>query len=492
MLRWPWGNRRLGCFAADARPALARANRRHSVTDGLLVRSLKSRFTTALGRCVTAALAASLFSCASDPCAGVLTSCLSLHLQSTQATRVDRLRLFLRVNDKLSPERISMSPSGREQDLPLSLQILLDASGGQAHVSVLAERAGAPVLAGQGTETVAPAEHKRLTLDLTEDLSGFALPAPPPRHSAAMAYFPERKSVVLFGGIGSAGQPLDDTWEYLSATSQWSQLDILGGPSARGAHAMTYHARRRAVVLFGGLTADNQAQHDLWILTAQGRWSRLATPVEPPPRGYASLAYDSQQDTLFLFGGRSTISALDPPLLDLWQLAADDTAWSAVSILNTVPKLVTPQLFYDGASLHLVGANEAELLPRPVRHWLLMGKPVTLQEVVPMPGTEPSYRSGAAGAFDDSSGRFWLLGGQASQGLLSDAYALTVATGAWSKLATLTPQPPARSGAALAYNRAVPSLVYVGGQDGAASLLPDNWTYQIQSSTWQSLPGMTP
>lgn len=46
--------------------------------------------------------------------------------------------------------------------------------------------------------------------------------SPSVRGSPAMAYDPERKSILLYGGFDSSGNELDDTWEWNG--SQWTCL----------------------------------------------------------------------------------------------------------------------------------------------------------------------------------------------------------------------------------------------------------------------------
>jgi hypothetical protein len=91
---------------------------------------------------------------------------------------------------------------------------------------------------------------------------------PSSRYLQAMACDADRGVTVLFGGAtggGSAGF-MSDTWEWNGAgAGAWTQR-LVGGPSARESHAMAYDSGRGVTVLFGGLTADLNANGETWEL----------------------------------------------------------------------------------------------------------------------------------------------------------------------------------------------------------------------------------
>ncbi len=77
-----------------------------------------------------------------------------------------------------------------------------------------------------------------------------------------MAYDTATGDLVLFGGGGSAGRLLDDTWTWNG--SAWTEHHPAKHPAARYGTSMAYDATARGVVLFGGynLSADS---NDTWI-----------------------------------------------------------------------------------------------------------------------------------------------------------------------------------------------------------------------------------
>jgi len=82
---------------------------------------------------------------------------------------------------------------------------------------------------------------------------------PSARADTAMAYDPSRKSLILFGGtndqlVTSSTYGLSDTWEWQSATRQWTQLHPASSPDSLFSHGMVTDMGRAKVLIFGGQT----------------------------------------------------------------------------------------------------------------------------------------------------------------------------------------------------------------------------------------------
>ena len=152
-----------------------------------------------------------------------------------------------------------------------------------------------------------------------------AVPGPPARQAAAMAYDEKRGKTVLFGGLGlgPAGQrppPLGDTWEYDG--TRWTQIPV-SGPSGRHGAGITYDTKRGLVILFGGVDSAG-FKADTWSWNGT-EWRKLADGG-PEPRGMGYIAYDKRRDRVVLFGGRKGWPNGD--LDDTWDW--DGTVWRRV------------------------------------------------------------------------------------------------------------------------------------------------------------------
>jgi hypothetical protein len=115
--------------------------------------------------------------------------------------------------------------------------------------------------------------------------------APSATRELALAWDDVNCKVLLFGGT-TAARPeygwsywavpgLDQTWTWDGV--EWKQLAPSRAPSPRSSHAMTWDPNRRRVVLFGGLNDDTAAP----VLADTWEWDgvtwELRTPTQSPP-----------------------------------------------------------------------------------------------------------------------------------------------------------------------------------------------------------------
>lgn len=117
-------------------------------------------------------------------------------------------------------------------------------------------------------------------------------PTPPPRDRASMIYDPSTERVLLFGGIGTDRQPLDDLWAW-DGTS-WSEATrTTPWPPARAGHAMVFDPRSQQVAVVAGTDVEPRARQlrqqdpgrsDTWWFDGSG-WTQMpgASPTGIAP-----------------------------------------------------------------------------------------------------------------------------------------------------------------------------------------------------------------
>ena len=135
--------------------------------------------------------------------------------------------------------------------------------------------------------------------------------APNPQKFVTMTYDAKDGYVVLFGGLGKIypGGPvgfLGDTWTY--AGGIWTNVSTRPHPSARYGEGLAYDRSAGYILMFGGYTSTPKgpvAVNDTWRFQG-GVWKQLFPGSNPSPRYLASMAFDTADGYLVLFGGRTT------------------------------------------------------------------------------------------------------------------------------------------------------------------------------------------
>ena len=153
-------------------------------------------------------------------------------------------------------------------------------------------------------------------------------------------------TLVLFGGINDNGIRQNDTWiskESNGNISSWQPLEVATAPCARGAHAGSY-AGNGKVAIFGGIGSDGVRLDDTWVLDLSLKplpaWHKINTSVSPPARSGHTLNWIGEQ-RMILFGGRGTRFEV---LNDVWMLEiqGETGEWVELRACELHPKHEVP------------------------------------------------------------------------------------------------------------------------------------------------------
>lgn len=260
---------------------------------------------------------------------------------------------------------------------------------------------------------------------------------PPARTNAAIAYDGGHDLLVLFGGTGTDGHPMTDTWTFDG--QRWSPRALSDSPGAGTAGQMTFDAASGKVVLFDGQT---------WLWDGD-RWTR-AQPVHQPPRA-GTLSYDPSLGVVVLLApGAGTHT---------WGWNGSD--WFLINEATTNPGPLEG-MAYDvrGARLLGVGGGTWAFIGN---RWSRLGDlpggmaPVDLA----MTGSSALNTPVAFGGGTDSGGlsaALWTWDGQTWQ--LRDA-----------------PTGPERRRGAMLGDDAKHQLLVLYGGAGVSGILGDTWTW---------------
>lgn len=277
--------------------------------------------------------------------------------------------------------------------------------------------------------------------------------------------------VVLVNGGPESGKEASDPVELWSWDgAAWSPLaSVAEGPRWRNFAAIAFDAKRRQLVLHGGVKPGGADLDDTWLWDGR-RWMEAPGPG-PGPREGAAMAFDSKRDRVVLFGGAHGDEALG----DTWEW--DGAKWSRVATTGPSPRFpgafaldaARGQVVFFGG--HRADGQRFETLDDT---WTWDGKAWT--QVVEM-STKPSARDGARAVFDPAGQRVLLFGGAELEGgrphPLADTWSWNGT--AWRQLAT--DGPPPRAHAAMAWDAKRGRLVLTGGSGGPNSILGDTWEF---------------
>ncbi len=178
-------------------------------------------------------------------------------------------------------------------------------------------------------------------------------PQPPPRAFAGLVYDSHDNYILLFGGRGVGGVPLNDTWTYSSGT--WANItNVSSAPPARYAGSVAYDRVDAYVVLYGGCGAVVCPLNDTWRFVTGG-WRDVSplAGVPPPARYGASFAWDNGDAYALLFGGCGTLC----PMGDSWQFSKGK--WAPLTVTGSPTPRAFASMTYDVVQnlTYLFGGN---------------------------------------------------------------------------------------------------------------------------------------
>lgn len=130
-----------------------------------------------------------------------------------------------------------------------------------------------------------------------QDWTKRAVSSPTPRQNSVLVYAPNVNRVLMYGG-NSCGGDLNEQWQWDGSSWTWDNPF----PEGAGYRAMAFDTDRNNSVLFGGICSGLIDLTDTWTWNGS-LWTRLETN-SPPPRVWATMAYDPERKVTVLFGGR--------------------------------------------------------------------------------------------------------------------------------------------------------------------------------------------
>jgi hypothetical protein len=259
-----------------------------------------------------------------------------------------------------------------------------------------------------------------------------AIGGPPPRQEPVGAFDATARRFVVFGGWNNAGGTtfLGDTWSAVADSPMtWSRFAPGPAPAPRRAHAGTYDASRRALLIYGGFNADSTCG-DAWrlALAGAGAWRRIdAAGEHPAARSWASAIDDAARDRMIVYGGLVNGQSTN----ELWELSLGASPrWTRMRATGSAPPALTRHVaVYDASRRRMLVwggfTNANDLLANRPGVWALAldGDPVW--SMLGTIGPEPYPATAPSAIYDSRRDRMLTYGGNELFGdLLPDLRAL--------------------------------------------------------------------
>jgi hypothetical protein len=176
---------------------------------------------------------------------------------------------------------------------------------------------------------------------------------PSARWNSQMAFDAGDGYMLLFSGCYAlaCAASTQDSWSYLNGS--WSNITATAGtpPPERGTAMMLWYPPDNAVLLFGGSRPSQTYYNDTWEFSG-GSWRPLQVPVSPWPRGDSFSTYVPALGYVLLFGGLTTpsVATYSQPytLNDTWAFSNDN--WENLS--GSIPIAPAPRWGLHGAGTY--------------------------------------------------------------------------------------------------------------------------------------------
>lgn len=279
----------------------------------------------------------------------------------------------------------------------------------------------------------------------------------------ALAYDPERRLVVSFGGVDVSGRVTADLWGWNGEA--WICVASSGssGPSPRTAAIIAYDVGRRVLVLYGG-RGRNGSLTDTWELGDSG-WS-LKSEAGPTDLPHGALAYDAASGGVLMYHG----VVEDAPQRKTWLW--NGAAWSeqAVGPDRQYPNAMMPSETGRRAMLMTARPSEAGSFEGTLYAWDGEG-----WDGVLVRGGHPVF-SPQAPVARNADQVLLFAGFEASREVTTWIFNGQV----WRRYAGVSPT--RRKGAQMAFDNRRSVIVIHGGDDGS-QVLNDTWEWD--GSKWR-------
>jgi hypothetical protein len=257
----------------------------------------------------------------------------------------------------------------------------------------------------------------------------------------------------------------------------WTQMNPAAKPSARDKHTMAYDSTNNKVVLFGGQDAGGN-DDETWVYdVATDTWTQKNQATKPSARVHHAMAYDSANNKVVLFGGQGVGGD------ETWVYDVAANTWTQMNPPTKPSARSKHVMAYDSANNRVVlfggyaGGNKDEtwVYDTAADNWTQMN-----------PLTKPSGRVYHQMAYDSENKKIVLFGGMYSSIYDNETWIYDLALDTWTQMNPAV-KPLGREGHTMTYDSANNKIVLFGGYNGSAASLNDIWIYEVATNIWTQM-----
>lgn len=274
--------------------------------------------------------------------------------------------------------------------------------------------------------------------------------SPPPRSHAAMAFDYVRDRIVLWGGYGTNGNTLNDTWE-LDGSNWTERSPARRPPNTVGVMDFDRGRGRVVLVVPGSLGADT------WEWDGSD-WTQRSLAHNPPSLTKDLLVYDASRGLMVLVV-QGNISAGG----ETWEY--DGLDWTRRQLPSTPPRRIDAGMTFDPMRQRVLLHGGFLFGGFASTTWEYDGTQWTTASAN---AANPAHAEFAF-AFDAARRRAVLFGGFSSTGGLGNPGTFEFTAPTWQLRTTVGPVQ--RAGAAMVYDNLRHECVLFGGRDVNNSVL---------------------
>jgi hypothetical protein len=287
------------------------------------------------------------------------------------------------------------------------------------------------------------------------------------------------------GGSSDGGETDRSLWEWNTQSRSWASLTPSPlppeWPSRRMFAVGAFDGARQRFIVTGGRTASNTGdRNDLWEWSlADNRWFERVSSIQPSDRYEAAMTFDTQRNTVLLFGGTVADVSFGRSLSDSWELGKNGV-WNA-RVDAGENRINASSTAYDPTRrvAWLVGrgnnGNEVWTLDPLTSVWTNRTNSVQLPVA---PGE--NYQL----VFDTRGDRLLAFAGSSFDGGVS-FWSVDPSTAAPTNLRSSVSAvwPPSLTASAVAFDQARRQLVVFGGRLGSQPV-DQLWRWSALTQTW--------